>query len=91
MSEVYNYVSIIESEVTTEKNIDEFMNPLPPPELIYQEGGFIRIKSTCAGLSKLLLPKHYSKANIRNTSPLYRYLASNPPKASYTYESAMIR
>ncbi len=67
------------------------MQPLPFPHLTYEEGGFIKVKSSCSALSKLLLPKHYTKANLQNTSPLYRYLASNPPKATYIYEPPFVK
>lgn len=42
-------------------------------------------------VSKLLLPRHYTKNSLQNTTPLFKYLASNPPKVSYTYESSSIR
>jgi hypothetical protein len=61
------------------------MQPLEFPNLTYEEGGFIKIKGSCSALSKLLLPKQYTKAALHNTSSLYKYLASNPPKVTYTY------
>jgi hypothetical protein len=54
------------------------------PELSYENPGFIRVKGTCPVFSKLLLPRYYNKASLLNTSPLYRYLASIPPKCAYS-------
>ncbi len=67
------------------------MEPEKYYDLIYENGGFIKIKGSCQAMSKLLLPRHYTKANLQNTSPFYRYLSSNPPKVTYTYESALVR
>lgn len=42
-------------------------------------------------MSKLLLPRHYTKSNPQTCSPLFRYLCSIPPKSTYLYESTSIR
>ncbi len=42
-------------------------------------------------MSKLLLPRNFTKGSQANTSRFYRYLASNPPKVAYTYENTNIR
>jgi hypothetical protein len=67
------------------------MNPLTNYNIKYENGGFIRIKGTPQVMTKLLLPRSYTKANIKNTSLFYRYLSSIPPKISYTYESTSVR
>lgn len=33
----------------------------------------------------------YTKASIQNTTALFKYLASNPAKSSYTYEPATVK
>lgn len=51
----------------------------------------MKIKGSCQALSKLLLPKCFVKSRLDRTSPLYRYLATHPPKVSYIYENGFVR
>jgi hypothetical protein len=62
------------------------MHPEKDYDIQYESGGFIKIRGSCQVMSKLLLPRSYSKAsNLAGTSQLFQYLASNPSKAIYVY------
>lgn len=76
---------MIESEQFTDEDIHDFMVPSKKYKIEHQAGGFIKITGTPEVMSKLLLPRNYSKGSQGNTSKFYRYLSSNPPKVAYTY------